>query len=258
MSTFLEVGKNYICSNGKIAKVLIEDTDMSDEQGPCYLARIENFDDNFGYRYVGVRDLDDHGAVFNGLDASFNLKIKLNIEDMPYRGKYCLEDPTLLRGQPIGQYHCPACGILCLAGEEHPDYSLDNPDELLSFGFDGVWYRNKITNRICKILTLHRPESSHDFNVVYSYKDDNHVYSKPLDDFFECFVLRTRQGEVEVGEAFTKLSSGDTYIVLIVGNLSSNWTTVVGFRSLDSDEDYVRPLEEFLDKYVPKTDKLST
>lgn len=32
----------------------------------------------------------------------------------------CAERPELLAGQPIGQYHCPDCGAMVLAGIEHP------------------------------------------------------------------------------------------------------------------------------------------
>jgi hypothetical protein len=32
----------------------------------------------------------------------------------------CLEKPELLNGMAIGMYHCPDCGIMLLAGVEHP------------------------------------------------------------------------------------------------------------------------------------------
>lgn len=33
----------------------------------------------------------------------------------------CPEDPSRLKGMPIGQYHCPECGCMLMAGwEEHP------------------------------------------------------------------------------------------------------------------------------------------
>jgi len=32
----------------------------------------------------------------------------------------CLEKPELLKGQPIGMYHCPDCGTMVLAGIQHP------------------------------------------------------------------------------------------------------------------------------------------
>lgn len=32
----------------------------------------------------------------------------------------CAEKPELLAGQPIGQYHCPDCGAMLLAGLPHP------------------------------------------------------------------------------------------------------------------------------------------
>jgi hypothetical protein len=31
-------------------------------------------------------------------------------------------EPQQLTGVPLGQYHCPWCGAMCLAGTPHPDY----------------------------------------------------------------------------------------------------------------------------------------
>ncbi len=31
----------------------------------------------------------------------------------------CAEKPELLAGQPIGQYHCPDCGAMLMAGMKH-------------------------------------------------------------------------------------------------------------------------------------------
>lgn len=36
-------------------------------------------------------------------------------------------DPQQLKGQPIGQYHCPYCGDMVIAGVAHPDYEESNP-----------------------------------------------------------------------------------------------------------------------------------
>ena len=36
-------------------------------------------------------------------------------------------DPIQLRGAPIGQYHCPYCGAMCVAGMDHPDYAEVDP-----------------------------------------------------------------------------------------------------------------------------------
>ena len=33
----------------------------------------------------------------------------------------CDEKPELMVGAPIGQYHCPNCGAMVLAGIKHPD-----------------------------------------------------------------------------------------------------------------------------------------
>lgn len=31
-------------------------------------------------------------------------------------------EPQQLGGAPLGQYHCPYCGAMCVAGVPHPDY----------------------------------------------------------------------------------------------------------------------------------------
>lgn len=31
-------------------------------------------------------------------------------------------DPQQLKGAPMGQYHCPYCGAMCVAGIPHLDY----------------------------------------------------------------------------------------------------------------------------------------
>jgi hypothetical protein len=31
-------------------------------------------------------------------------------------------DPQQLTGAPLGQYHCPYCGSMVIAGMRHPDY----------------------------------------------------------------------------------------------------------------------------------------
>jgi hypothetical protein len=35
------------------------------------------------------------------------------------RRKPCPEQPLLLAGRPIGQYHCPSCGMMILAAMSH-------------------------------------------------------------------------------------------------------------------------------------------
>jgi hypothetical protein len=32
-------------------------------------------------------------------------------------------DPIQLKGAPLGQYHCPYCGAMVLAGMDHIDYA---------------------------------------------------------------------------------------------------------------------------------------
>jgi hypothetical protein len=55
------------------------------------------------------------------------------------RRKPCPEQPLLLAGQPIGQYHCPGCGMMLIAGvphlspaapsEQDPNYPLDDYEQ---------------------------------------------------------------------------------------------------------------------------------
>jgi len=42
-------------------------------------------------------------------------------EDVEIFPAKCIEKPELLAGKPIGQYHCPDCGAMILAGMPHPD-----------------------------------------------------------------------------------------------------------------------------------------
>lgn len=39
------------------------------------------------------------------------------------KGPGC-DDPVALRGQPIGQYHCPRCGVMQVAGIPHIDCDM--------------------------------------------------------------------------------------------------------------------------------------
>jgi hypothetical protein len=55
------------------------------------------------------------------------------------RRKPCPEQPLLLSGMPIGQYHCPFCGMMVMASMPHlspakpehqdPDYYLGDYEE---------------------------------------------------------------------------------------------------------------------------------
>ena len=40
----------------------------------------------------------------------------------------CDYNPKETKNKPIGMYHCPKCGEMVLAGQNHPDYTmLNNP-----------------------------------------------------------------------------------------------------------------------------------
>lgn len=38
-------------------------------------------------------------------------------------------DPQQLNGAALGQYRCPFCGAMCVAGVPHPDYSIEPEPE---------------------------------------------------------------------------------------------------------------------------------
>lgn len=42
-------------------------------------------------------------------------------DEAPTYPATCAERPELLVGLPIGQYHCPDCGAMVLAGLPHPE-----------------------------------------------------------------------------------------------------------------------------------------
>ena len=48
--------------------------------------------------------------------------------DGQFRGSLCPERPEKLIGQPIGQYRCPVCGMMLVAGIPHFPVTDENPD----------------------------------------------------------------------------------------------------------------------------------
>jgi hypothetical protein len=56
---------------------------------------------------------------------SLNLRERLDIQaPLNELGERCPWpwDPQQLKGVPMGQYHCPYCDAMVLAGLPHPDY----------------------------------------------------------------------------------------------------------------------------------------
>lgn len=41
-------------------------------------------------------------------------------DDLPLSPANCAEKPEALAGAPLGQYHCPDCGAMVVAGLPHP------------------------------------------------------------------------------------------------------------------------------------------
>lgn len=64
-------------------------------------------------------------SVVNVIDACLKW-IDRDVNWGHYKGRNrnrCPEQPMLLAGQPIGQYHCPVCGMMIIAGLPHLDPS---------------------------------------------------------------------------------------------------------------------------------------
>lgn len=79
--------------------------------------------------------------------ADLNHDLEAAVAEMSEQAKAaaCPEKPERLLGQPIGQYHCPSCGMMLIAGLPHPSPSEDNPDfDLLekeeAHARSEVWY----------------------------------------------------------------------------------------------------------------------
>jgi hypothetical protein len=74
------------------------------------------------------RDITPAGAVaINLLDASgAGIQPPLNENGEPCPWPW---EPQQLKGAPMGQYHCPYCGAMCLAGVPHPDYRDTSSEE---------------------------------------------------------------------------------------------------------------------------------
>jgi hypothetical protein len=66
-------------------------------------------------------------AMALNLDLSKDLSIDAPLNE---NGERCPWpwDPEQLLGAPLGQYHCPYCGAMCIAGLPHIDYR-ESPDQ---------------------------------------------------------------------------------------------------------------------------------
>jgi hypothetical protein len=68
------------------------------------------------------RDIAPADAV--DLDLITQLDIEAPVNEMGERCPWPWE-PQQLVGVPLGQYHCPYCGAMCIAGIPHVDYRDD-------------------------------------------------------------------------------------------------------------------------------------
>ena len=63
-------------------------------------------------------------ADARGLDLSIRMDFTAPRNEMGERCPWPWE-PQQLVGAPLGQYHCPYCGAMVMAGMEHIDYGPD-------------------------------------------------------------------------------------------------------------------------------------
>lgn len=61
-------------------------------------------------------------ADATNLDLSTDYTVTAPLNEMGERCPWPW-DPQQLKGAPLGQYHCPYCGAMVLAGAEHIDYA---------------------------------------------------------------------------------------------------------------------------------------
>ena len=68
------------------------------------------------------QDIDPADATHLDLAVRLDIDAPLNEE-----GERCPWpwEPQQLIGVPMGQYHCPYCGAMCVAGVPHTDYRED-------------------------------------------------------------------------------------------------------------------------------------
>jgi hypothetical protein len=88
---------------------------------------------------IGVTFKDDvPDSVVNILDTALAIA-EGTVEWGQWEGKKrkpCPENPVLLAGQPIGQYHCPHCGMMLMASVPHLSPAAPKEQDQLYFMAD--------------------------------------------------------------------------------------------------------------------------
>ena len=76
---------------------------------------------------IDWRDIEPAVADAEHINLSVRLDITAPLNENGERCPWPWE-PQQLKGVPMGMYHCPYCGAMCVAGMMHPDYAeLDTP-----------------------------------------------------------------------------------------------------------------------------------
>lgn len=83
--------------------------------------RYTPFLDKYGITIKGTQTPEQIDHLVNVLDSALAAVEQL-LDWGSYEGrerKPCPEQPLLLAGMPIGQYHCPVCGMMVMAAMPH-------------------------------------------------------------------------------------------------------------------------------------------
>ena len=89
---------------------------------------------------------DETGADANGpyqteWEAELGLSYYMMFLDNQLRGRLCPHRPEKRDDQAIGQYHCPICGMMCVAGIPHLNPSPLMPDQKMYKDPDDIFWK---------------------------------------------------------------------------------------------------------------------
>ena len=73
-------------------------------------------------------------------EAELGLSYYMMFLEGQLRGRLCPHNPMKLLGQPLGQYRCPICMMMCVAGVPHLNPSPLNPDRLMNENPEDIFW----------------------------------------------------------------------------------------------------------------------
>jgi hypothetical protein len=102
----------------------------------------------------------------------------------------CQEKPEDLIGQPLGQYHCPDCGAMVVAGIPHPDLCkacLDRVHPGFDFSIGEILLSGSIRSRLINAMTWMTDDMKHRFAA--DNPDTDGDYSPELKEAMELLRI---------------------------------------------------------------------